>query len=202
MEEGEFLSVVGRSGAGKTTLLKLLIGEEQPTTGQVFFEGNAVHDLPFHMLAHLRRKIGIVFQDYRLLPLRTLKENIAYVLEITGLADEEIEREVQHVLELVGLQEKGHHFPHELSGGENQRAALARALVTRPKLLLADEPTGNLDPYHTKDVIDLLVKIHELGTSVILATHNKDIINSLKRRVITLEEGRMVRDDAVGKFVL
>lgn len=202
MEKGEFLSIVGRSGAGKTTLLKILAAEEYPTSGQVFFEKNNVHALSLHSLTRLRRRIGIVFQDYRLLPSRTLHENIAYVLEITGLPDEEINQEVHHVLELVRLQEKANHFPHELSGGEHQRAALARALVHRPELLLADEPTGNLDPYHTKDVIELLVKIHGLGTSVILATHNKDIVNSLKKRVITLEEGRVVRDEKVGKFVL
>jgi len=202
MEKGEFISIAGRSGAGKTTLLKILIGEERPTSGQVLFEGNNVHELKPHEIAQLRRRIGIIFQDYRLLPSRTLQENIAYVLEMTELPDMELAKEVQQVLELVGLKERANHFPHELSGGEHQRAAIARAIVSRPEIILADEPTGNLDPYNTKDVVNLLLKLHELGTSVILATHNKNIVNSIKKRVLTLEEGRLVRDEMVGKFVL
>jgi cell division transport system ATP-binding protein len=146
--------------------------------------------------------MGIVFQDYRLLPSRTVQENIAYVLEAAGLGDEEIEQEVRQVLELVGLEQRKDHFPHELSGGEHQRAALARALVHRPEVLLADEPTGNLDPYQTRDVVKLLLKVNELGATVILATHNKGIVNSIKKRVLTLEQGRAIRDERVGKFVL
>lgn len=202
MQRGEFISIVGRSGAGKTTLLKVLLGEELPTSGRVFFEKKEIHRLSFAELAHVRRKIGVVFQDYRLLPSKTLRENVAYVLELTDLPDKKIEEEVRHVLELVELQDRAHHFPHELSGGENQRAAIARALVHRPDVLLADEPTGNLDPYHTKDILELLKKIHKLGTSVILATHNKNIVNSLEQRVITLQEGKIIRDEKRGKFAL
>jgi cell division transport system ATP-binding protein len=202
LEKGEFLSIVGRSGAGKTTLLKILAGAEYPTTGYVYFDGENVHALPPRGVAHVRRRMGIVFQDYRLLPSRTVQENIAYVLEAAGLGDEEIEQEVRQVLELVGLEQRKDHFPHELSGGEHQRAALARALVHRPEVLLADEPTGNLDPYQTRDVVKLLLKVNELGATVILATHNKGIVNSIKKRVLTLEKGRAIRDERVGKFVL
>ena len=144
----------------------------------------------------------MVFQDYKLLPSRTLYENIAYILEVIGASDEEIAEEVPQVLELVGLEQRANHFPRQLSGGEHQRAAVARAIIHRPELLLADEPTGNLDPYHTKDVVHLLQKINEMGTAVILATHNRETINSLKRRVITLEEGKLIRDEQKGKFIL
>lgn len=202
IERGEFVSVVGRSGAGKTTFLKLIVAEERPTAGQVFFENKNVHQLPADKLIHIRRKTGIIFQDYKLLPSRTLYENLAYVMEAMGMTNEGISQEVSQVLELVGLDKRAYHFPHQLSGGEHQRAAIARAIIHRPELLLADEPTGNLDPYYAKDVINLLLKINELGTSVILATHNREIINSLRRRVITLEEGRIVRDEPKGKFVL
>lgn len=200
--KGEFVSVVGRSGAGKTTLLRLIIGEQRPTAGDVFFEEENVQLMAAGNLSNFRRKVGVVFQDYRLLPSRTLKENIAYVLEAIGESDENIENEITQALELVGLEKRSGHFPHQLSGGECQRAAIARAIVHRPELLLADEPTGNLDPYGTKDVLNLFLKVNEMGTAVILATHNKGIINFLERRVITLEEGRLIRDDAKGKFIL
>lgn len=199
---GEFVSVVGRSGAGKTTLLKLLIAEEKPTAGQILFDSQDVHQLSVDELASARRRIGVVFQDYKLLSFRTLYENIAYVMEVMGASDEEIGQEVPQVLELVGLEQKADHFPRQLSGGEHQRAAVARAIVHRPELLLADEPTGNLDPYHTKDVINLLQRINEMGTAVVLATHDREIINSLRRRVITLEDGQLVRDEQKGKFIL
>ena len=202
VQKGEFVSVVGRSGAGKTTLLKLLIGAEKPTAGQIFFDNQDVHRLSLDQLAGARRRIGMVFQDYKLLPSRALYENIAYILEVIGASDEEIAEEVPQVLELVGLEQRANHFPRQLSGGEHQRAAVARAIIHRPELLLADEPTGNLDPYHTKDVVHLLQKINEMGTAVILATHNRETINSLKRRVITLEEGKLIRDEQKGKFIL
>ena len=202
IEKKEFVSIVGRSGAGKTTLVKLLMAEEKPTKGRVFFEGQDVHKIKKGKLPLLRRKMGAIFQDYKLLPSKTAYENIAYVLEVIGEPDLEIKRDVFQVLEVVGLAEKAHNFPRELSGGECQRIAIARALIHRPDVLLADEPTGNLDPYHTRDILNLLLKINENGTTVILSTHNKEIINSLGRRVITLEKGKLIRDEEKGRFIL
>lgn len=198
----EFISIVGKSGAGKTTLLKLILAEEKPTKGQIFFNDLDIHKIKKSQLPHLRQRIGVVFQDYKLFPSKTTYENIAYVMEIIGAREEEIQRDVPQVLEIVGLAEKADNFPNELSGGEKQRAALARALIHRPDIILADEPTGNLDPYNAFDIIRLLNKIYELGTTVILATHDKEVINSLKRRVITLDEGRVVRDEERGRFIL
>jgi len=198
----EFVSIVGKSGAGKTTLLKLLLVEEEPTQGKVFFDGKDVCRFKNSELPYLRRKIGAVFQDYRLLPSKTTFENVAYALEVIGLPEEEITREVLQVLEIVGLTDRINNFPEQLSGGERQRAAIARALIHRPEVILADEPTGNLDPYHTSDIIRLLLRINEMGTTVVLATHNKETINSLKRRVITLEKGKVIRDEEEGRFIL
>lgn len=202
VKPGEFVSVVGRSGAGKTTMLRLLLAEEKPTSGTILFENQDVHQIKSEKLPILRRKIGAVFQDYKLLCSKTTYENIAYVLEVMGKSDEEIRQIVPEVLELTGLHERADNFPEELSGGEAQRVAIARALVHRPQLILADEPTGNLDPFHTQDIIKLLAKINEMGTTVILATHNKEIINSLGKRVITLEEGKIIRDEEEGRFML
>ncbi len=202
IKEGEFVSFVGKSGAGKTTLAKILIAEYKPTTGRVVFEGEDIHDLRPADLQKLRRKIGVVYQDYKLLCDKTVKENLEYILQILGASDESIESDVLKVLEIVGLEEKLEMFPLELSGGEQQRLAIARALIHRPELIIADEPTGNLDPYNTYEVVNLLTKIHQMGTTVLLFTHNKEIINNLKRRVITLEEGRVIRDDPKGKFLL
>jgi len=198
----EFVSIVGRSGAGKTTLLRLVIGEEKPTRGEIFFDGVKVNALKKNQLPFLRRRIGIVFQDYKLFSSKTAYENVAYVMEVMGASDRDIARDVPQVLDLVGLTHRKDNFPSELSGGERQRLAIARALIHRPDLILADEPTGNLDPYHTFDIIKLLLKIYELGTTVILATHDKEIINSLGKRVITLEKGKVVRDEQKGRFVL
>lgn len=200
--EREFVSLVGRSGAGKTTLLRLLMGEERPTKGRVILDDQEVHRIRKSKLPKLRRKIGAVFQDYKLLPTKTAYENIAYVMEVIGASDAEIAKDVTQVLEIVGLTDKAHNFPKELSGGEKQRAAIARALIHRPEVILADEPTGNLDPYNASDIIKLLVRINELGTTIILASHNKEIVNSLGRRVITMENGKIVRDEEKGKFVL
>ena len=202
VKEKEFVSIVGRSGAGKTTLLKLLLAEEKPTQGQIFFDGQELSKIKPAKLPKLRRKIGAVFQDYKLLSQKTAYENIAYVMEVIGASDEEIARDAAAVLEIVGLTDRANNFLAELSGGERQRVAIARALIHRPQVILADEPTGNLDPYHALDIIRLLLKIQEMGTTVILATHNKEIINSLGKRVISLEKGRVIRDEEKGRFIL
>jgi len=198
----EFISIVGRSGAGKTTLLRLFLAEEKPTAGTISFEGQNVHQIRPENLPKFRREIGVVFQDYKLLPTKTTYENIAYVMEVMGVPDAEIKNDVAKVLDIVGLTDRADSFPEELSGGERQRAAIARALIHRPQIILADEPTGNLDPYHTKEIIRLLSKVHEMGTTVVLATHNQDIINTLERRVITLEGGKIIRDEERGRFTL
>lgn len=202
VEEKEFVSIVGKSGAGKTTLLKLILAEEKPTEGEIFFDGYNVHEIKKSQLPKYRQRIGTVFQDYKLFPFKTIYENIAYIMEVMGAAPDNIERDVCEVLKLVGLTEKACNFPNELSGGEKQRVAIARALIHRPDIILADEPTGNLDPYNTFDIIKLLVKIYKLGTTVILSTHDKEVINSLGRRVITLDEGKLVRDEKRGRFAL
>ncbi len=202
VEPQEFVSIVGQSGAGKSTLLKLLLAEEKPSSGKVFFESLDVHRISNGELPGVRRRMGVVFQDYKLLPTKTAYENIAFAMEAAGKTEEEIQQDVPQVLELVGLMDKAWHFPSELSGGELQRVAIARAIVNRPDVVIADEPTGNLDPINTWEIINLLEKINELGTTVILATHDKEVINSLKRRVITLEKGRMVRDEKRGRYVL
>ena len=198
----EFVSIVGRSGAGKTTLFRLLMAEEQPTEGLILFEGQDVHSFSRRRLPFIRRKIGAIFQDYKLLSSKTAYENIAYIMEVIGVSDGEIISTVPQVLELVGLGQRAGNFPEELSGGEKQRVAIARAMVHRPDVILADEPTGNLDPFHTQEIIRLLAKINEMGTTVVLATHNREIVNSLTKRVITLEGGRVIRDESEGKFIL
>jgi cell division transport system ATP-binding protein len=198
----ELVSIVGQSGAGKTTLLKLILAEERPTKGNVFFESINIHDLDRRSVTNLRRRIGTVFQDFRLLPNRTAYENIAFAMEASGRADQDIEADAPHALELVGLGNKISSFPHELSGGEKQRVAIARAIVNQPEILIADEPTGNLDPVSTYEIIELLKKVNAMGTTVILTTHNKGVVDALGRRVITLEGGRVIRDDANGKYIL
>ena len=198
----EFLSIVGHSGAGKTTLLKMLIAEDRPTGGQVFFESLNVHTIPKGKLPHYRRKIGTVFQDFKLLSNKTAFENVAFAMEANGRDDEEIAENVPQALELVDLAGKMWNFPHELSGGEKQRVAIARAIVNQPDLIIADEPTGNLDPIATYEVVQILKKINDLGTTVIMTTHNKGVIDALGRRVITMDEGKVLRDDAEGKYVL
>lgn len=202
IKEKEFICLVGKSGAGKTTLLKILLVREKPTKGKVFFGGQNVHEIKPNELPEFRKRIGSVFQDYKLLSSKTTYENVAYIMEVLGRSDEEISRDVPKVLEIVGLTERANHFPAQLSAGEHQRAAIARALIHRPDVILADEPTGNLDPYNTSDIIRLLLKINELGTTIILSTHNKEIINSLGKRVISLEEGRVIRDEPEGRFIL
>lgn len=198
----EFVSIVGHSGAGKTTLLKMILAEERPSKGKVFFESTDIHRLNKSQINSFRRKIGSIFQDFRLLPDKTVYENIAFAMEVSGREDAEIEVDVPHVLGLVDLGKKIWNFPHELSGGEKQRVAIARAIVNRPDVIIADEPTGNLDPVNTYDIVQILKKINDLGTTVILTTHNKGIIDALGRRVITMEDGKIVRDDEKGKYIL
>lgn len=202
IQEKEFVSVAGRSGAGKSTLIKLLIREEMPTSGHVFWEDQDIGQLPDGELPFWRRHIGMVFQDFQLLPNKTAYENVAFAMEAGGRLDEEIERDVPQLLRLVNLVDRAEHFPSQLSGGEKQRVAIARALAHRPKILVADEPTGNLDPLHTWEIIRLLIKINELGTIVILSTHDREIINGLSKRVVTLEKGRVIKDDEKGQYIL
>ncbi|NTV44529.1 MAG: cell division ATP-binding protein FtsE [Candidatus Yonathbacteria bacterium] len=202
VDQGEFVSIVGHSGAGKTTLLKLLLVEEAPSAGSVFFEDMNIHTLSHKEIPQLRRRIGTVFQDFKLLPNKTAYENIAFAMEAAGRSDEEIAADVPQALELVDLGDKIWNFPHQLSGGERQRVAIARAIINQPDLLIADEPTGNLDPLNTQDIVNVLRKINELGTTVILTTHNKGVIDTLGKRVITMEGGRIVRDDKHGRYVL
>ncbi len=198
----EFVSIVGHSGAGKTTLLKLLLAEERPTDGAVFFESVDVNDLPMKALHHYRRKIGTVFQDFRLIPNKTAYENIAFAMEATGRTDEEIASDVPYILELVNLADKAKHFPDQLSGGEKQRIAIGRAIINQPDVIVADEPTGNLDPVNTYEIVEILKKINELGTTIIITTHNKGVVDAIGRRVVTMDGGKIVRDDAKGKYVL
>ena len=202
IKPGEFVSIVGHSGAGKTTLLKMLFAEVFPTEGSVFFGEQEIPRLSQRELLRLRRNIGTVFQDFRLLPTKNVFENIAFALEVAGKSDEDIAADVPHVLELVGLAEKIWNFPHELSGGEQQRVAIARALVNQPDVLIADEPTGNLDPINAHDVVEILKRINDLGTTVLLTTHNKMVVDSVGRRVVTMDQGRVVRDDPHGTYVL
>jgi cell division transport system ATP-binding protein len=202
ISSGEFVSIVGHSGAGKTTLTKLILAEEYPTDGTIFFESTNIHKLSNKELTNFRRKVGVVFQDFRLLPNKTAYENIAFAMEATGKDDNEIAEDVPHVLELVDLTNRSSHFPHQLSGGEKQRLAIARAIITSPELIIADEPTGNLDPINTNEVINILKKINDLGTTIILTTHNRNVVEQIKNRVITLENGRVIRDDKDGKYMI
>lgn len=202
IKPGEFVSIVGRSGAGKSTLLKLLIGEEKPTRGRVFFGSYEVNKLDPKDLPHLRRQMGIVFQDFKLLPTKNTYENVAFALEVEGCPQDEIEELVPQVLDMVGLKDKQYNFPHELSGGEKQRVAIARAMIHRPAVLIADEPTGNLDKINAEEIVQLIVKINGLGTTIILATHNDHIVNSLGRRVVSMVDGRIIRDEEKGRYVI
>lgn len=202
IHKGEFISLVGQSGAGKSTLISLIIGEERPDSGRILIDDIDVSQISRKDIPYLRRKIGVVFQDIRLLPNRTVYENVAFAMEVSGETNNAIKKEVPKILELVGLQDRAHAFPHEMSGGEKQRVAIARALAHKPFLLLADEPTGNLDSINAWDIIQLLLKINKTGTTVILATHAKDLVNSVKKRVITIEKGEIIFDQEKGKYVL
>jgi cell division transport system ATP-binding protein len=196
----EFVSIVGPSGAGKSTLIKILTREEVPTSGKVIVGGIDYDTVKKRDVPHLRRKIGVVFQDFKLLPGRNVFENVAFAMEITGTPNRVIKHTVPKVLQLVGLSDKEKNFPGQLSGGEKQRVAIARAVVRQPRILIADEPTGNLDPKHAWDIVNLLLKINKYGTTVLLTTHNREIVDNLKRRVVTLRNGRITKDEEVGGY--
>jgi len=200
VESGDFAFVVGSSGAGKSTLNRLLIREELPTSGRVVVDGLDVGRMRQGQVPHLRRKVSIVFQDFKLLQTKTVHENVAFALVVTGHGRREVREETERALALVGLTQRRRHFPRELSGVEQQRTAIARALVMRPKILVADEPTGNLDPVTTWEIIKLLVRVNEMGTTLLIATHNAEIVNALRRRVIHLDHGRVIRDERAGLY--
>lgn len=202
IEHGEFVSIVGQSGSGKTTLVKLMIAEERPSKGSVKVSGWDIASMPKKSVSVLRRQIGVIFQDFKLLQNKTLFENVAFALEVCGVGYVRINEIVPQVLQIVGLDGKKDRYPHQVSGGEQQRAVIARSLVHRPKILVADEPTGNLDAINTHEIIEILKKINEFGTTVVLVTHNKEVVNSLRRRVVTLEHGTVVADKEGGKYVL
>lgn len=202
IKPGEFVSLVGQSGTGKTTLVRCLIGEEQPTEGSIQIGDWDITAIGKREIPYLRRQIAVIFQDFKLLPKKTLAENVAFALEVAGKSNKKIKELVPKVMGIVGLGQKMKRYPNEVSGGEQQRAAIARALVYQPKVLLADEPTGNLDSINAQEIIDLLLKINEFGTTVLLVTHNKDIVNRLKRRVVTLHDGKIISDQAVGKYII
>lgn len=199
---GDFVSIVGQSGAGKSTMLKLISAEERPTQGKIVIDGWDITKIKKWQVPHLRRQIGVVFQDFKLLPKKSTYENVAFAMEVGGARTREIRESVPHILKLVNLTNKATAFPGELSGGEKQRVAIARALAYKPQILLADEPTGNLDALHSWDIVQLLIKINKLGTTVLLATHNNDIVNALKKRVVTLNQGKIVADKKGGTYKL
>lgn len=198
----EFVSIVGQSGTGKTTLLKMLIAEESPSKGKIVIGGWEITNIKNSEVATLRRQIGVVFQDFKLLPYKTVMENIAFAMQVCGTSPGRIKNVVPQVLKIVGLKEKYNRYPHQISGGEQQRVAIARALVHKPKILIADEPTGNLDSINTREIIELLKKINDFGTTIILVTHNREIVNMLRKRVITMDQGRVVADQEQGKYIL
>ena len=198
--EGDFVFLVGPSGAGKSTLIKLLIRDEVATHGQVVLDDQDLARLPRRKVPKMRRKIGIIFQDFKLLPTKTVWENVAFALEVTGTPRRKVKPAVDRVLALVGLTAQASQTPNQLSGGEQQRTAIARALVHDPRLIIADEPTGNLDPLISWEILQLLLRINELGVTVLMATHNADVVTALRRRVVALEEGRIIRDEVGGAY--
>ena len=202
IKPGEFVSIVGQSGTGKTTLVKLLIGEEKPSSGKIIVGGWDITDIGPTAIPVLRRQIGVVFQDFKLLNKKTLLENAAFALQVCGQSSKKINSIVPQVMKIVGLEDKINRYPQQVSGGEQQRAVIARALVHRPKILLADEPTGNLDSINADEIIEILQKINKFGTTVALVTHNREIVNKLRRRVITIDHGLIVNDQTVGKYIL
>ena len=202
IKPGEFISIVGQSGTGKTTMVKILTGEERASNGKVLVGGWDITNIGQREVPWLRRQIGVIFQDFKLLPKKNLRENVSFALEVCGNTPTKISSIVPQVMKIVGLEDKQGRYPHEVSCGEQQRAAIARALVHRPKILLADEPTGNLDSINANEIIELLLRINRFGTTVVLVTHNREVVNKLKRRVITLDSGMIVGDQEVGKYIL
>jgi len=202
IKPGEFVSIVGQSGTGKSTLLKLLTLEERPTSGRIIFYDVDLSEITKKELPFHRRRIGVIYQDFKLLPARTTYENVAFALEVSGKTSAEIKKNVPQILEIVGLSDKLSSYPKELSGGEQQRVAIARALVHHPEVLIADEPTGNLDIINTWEIMDLLLKINKLGTTVILATHDKEAVDRISRRVVAMDEGRVIRDQEKGRYMI
>jgi len=200
MEKGEFVFLVGASGSGKSTFLRLILRETRPTSGRVYVAGKEINRLASWKVPSLRRQIGTVFQDFRLLPNKTVAENVAFALQVIGKPRAQINKVVPETLEMVGLDGKGQRMPDELSGGEQQRVAIARAFVNRPMILIADEPTGNLDPLISWEIIQLLLRINELGVTVLMATHDADVVTALRKRVVALEEGRVIRDEVGGAY--
>ena len=198
----EFVSIVGQSGTGKTTLVKLLTAEERVSNGRIIIGDWDITGIRRSEVPYLRRQIGTIFQDFKLFPKKTLFENVAFALHVCGVPRRKINSLVPKILDIVGLKDKMGRYPYQISGGEAQRVAIARAMVHKPKILIADEPTGNLDSINTKDIIDLLKRINEFGTTVLLVTHDKDVVNSLKKRVITLEGGKIVNDQQRGRYRL
>ncbi len=202
IKPGEFVSIVGQSGTGKTTMVKVIIGEEKIDQGKVVIGGWDITNIGQREIPTLRRQMGVIFQDFKLLNKKTLFENAAFAMQVCGQSSKKINKIVPHVMKIVGLENKMDRYPQEISGGEQQRAAIARALVHRPKILLADEPTGNLDSLNAYEIIDLLLHINKFGTTVILVTHNREIVNRLKKRVITLDNGVIISDQTIGKYIL
>ena len=197
---GEFVFIVGTSGSGKSTLMKLLMHEEIPTAGEILVDGRDVVRLTKKEIPYLRRGLGVIFQDFRLLEDKTVYENIAFAMQVIETPRKIIKRSVDAVLDIVGLRDKSKSFPDQLSGGEQQRVAIARAIVNDPKIVIADEPTGNLDPATTWDIMDIFLRINVAGTTIVMATHDKDIVNRLKKRVIAIENGKIIRDQIRGKY--
>jgi cell division transport system ATP-binding protein len=201
VHQSDFCFLVGASGAGKSTLVRLLIREESASTGRIFIDGHEVTRMPHRKLPKLRRKFGIVFQDYKLLPTRTVAQNVAFALQVTRPGQRHLREKVEEVLWIVGLEDKLDKYPDELSGGEQQRVAIARALVHRPRIFIADEPTGNLDPDTSWGIVQLLLQINHRGTTVLMATHNREVVDLVRRRVIAIEDGRIIRDEAQGSYL-
>lgn len=202
IDKGEFISLVGPSGAGKSTLVKVLTCEEKPDSGKIFIADRDITKLKLEEMPFYRRKIGIVFQDFKLLPQKTVWENVAFALEVCEAPRQEIEDKVPKILDLVGMLKRKNNLPNELSGGERQRVSIARSMIHGPKILIADEPTGNLDPINAWEIVDLLIKINNLGTIVILTTHNKAIVDRIKKRVVVMREGKIVSDRVKGSYAI
>ncbi len=202
IKPGEFVSLVGKSGSGKSTLIKLLIAELKLEEGEIIIGGWDISNLKNYEIPTLRRQVGVIFQDFKLLPKKTALENVSFAMEVSGFQNKIIKKTAKQMINLVSLKGKEDRYPHQLSGGEQQRVAIARSLVHKPKVLVADEPTGNLDPLNTREIIDLLKKINRLGTTVLLFTHDKEVVNNLKGRVVTLDQGMIISDQFMGRYLL